>query len=51
MSFFFIGTNETVRHIRVFCIKGVSIERASTVSDTYTNFVVLCSFMSIMKYS
>ena len=33
------------------CIKRVSIERGSTVPDICTNFVVLCSFMSIMKYS
>ena len=32
-------------------IKRLSVERGSTVSDTYTNFVVLCSFMRIMKYS
>ena len=32
-------------------IKRVSVERGSTVSDTYTNFVLLCSFMSTMKYS
>ena len=32
-------------------IRRVSVERGSTVSDTYPNFLVLCSFMSIMKYS
>ena len=26
-------------------IKRLSVERGSTVSDTYTNFVVLCSFI------
>ena len=32
-------------------IKWVSVERGSTVPDTYTNFVVFCSCMNIMQYS
>ena len=32
-------------------ITWVSVGQGSTLPDTYTNFVVLCSYMNIMQYS